>query len=142
MILVSIYSSIVNSNANAAQRTNANVRNNPMKLKTLVTTSIATERHPVVTDIARLLVGAEIANSCAKTGRSGCTAYISRKVEKPAVASARFTRRNAGVPGVTCMRRIECTPRAARPCVLRLDQGPCRQEPSPLSASTWKLIPW
>ena len=42
MILVSIYSSIVNSNANAAQRTNANVRNNPMKLKTLVTTSIAT----------------------------------------------------------------------------------------------------
>src|SRR5258705_6529019 len=67
-------------------------------------TSIDSARQPVVSESARLLVAALMLNSRVKTGSSGCTAYISRKTEKPAEKTARLIFQNAFVPRATWVR--------------------------------------
>ena len=53
---------------------------------------IETARHAVVSDSDSELCAGESWNSVANCGSSGCTAYISEKVEKPAKNSAKATR--------------------------------------------------
>src|SRR5258705_4340659 len=67
-------------------------------------TSIETARQPVVTDSARLLVAALTWNSRVKIGSSGCTAYISRKTEKPAEKTAKLIFQKAFEPRATSVR--------------------------------------
>src|SRR5207253_10521312 len=66
--------------------------------------SIDTARQPVVSDSARLLVAALMRNSRVKIGSSGCTAYISRKTEKPAEKTARLIFQKEGWPRATWVR--------------------------------------
>src|SRR5882672_6983296 len=67
-------------------------------------TSIETARQPVVTDRASELAGALMWNSRVKIGSSGCTAYISRKTEKPAEKTARLIFQKARDPRATWVR--------------------------------------
>src|SRR6266436_3971906 len=61
-------------------------------------TRIDTASRPVVSDSDRLLAAGLTWNSRENTAISGCTQYSSANVENPAMNTATFVRRNAGVP--------------------------------------------
>src|SRR6267142_165550 len=94
--------SSVSSAAASSERLMIGLRDHPSA--TAPMTSIETARQPVVTDSARLLVAASTWNSRVKIGSSGCTAYISRKTEKPAEKTARLIFQKALDPRATWLR--------------------------------------
>src|SRR6267142_2658153 len=94
--------SSVSSAAASSERLMIGLRDHPSA--TAPMTSIETARQPVVTDSARLLVAASTWNSRVKMGSSGCTAYISRKTEKPAEKTARLIFQKALEPRATWLR--------------------------------------